>query len=252
MMKLEDSQGNIVNEKNETVIEKYAYQETVLEKPAGKSKPTQLQRSYEIAEATKENNKQTLPYQGKTVLIEKKPDRFHFRIEGGEELTGRDAEFLDKEFNRNKDDEFDFSKVFLPKKPVRVDESWEIDTQPLSQDLEKSTGLETDSTKSKAVAKLLKAYKKDGNQFGVIQVHLEFPIKALKSGDQTISFNPGATMVADATMDGCIDGSLNTGTLKFSMSIEGLGEIVQGEMKFKMTLKSTVTGEKSGKELPMK
>ncbi len=163
-----------------------------MKKPAEKTKPTQLRRSFEIAEATKGDTKQTLPYQGKTILIEKRPDRFHFQIEGGEELTAKEAEFLEKEFNHNKDDDFDFSKVLIPKKPVRVEESWELDKQELIADLEKSTGLDVDSSKAKATAKLLKAYKQDGKQFGVIQVHLDFPIHGLKAGEQKISLDPGA------------------------------------------------------------
>jgi hypothetical protein len=39
MMKLEDSQGNVVHENNETVVENYAYQETILEKPDNNKKP---------------------------------------------------------------------------------------------------------------------------------------------------------------------------------------------------------------------
>jgi hypothetical protein len=112
--------------------------------------------------------------------------------------------------------------------------------------------MEVDIAKSKAVAKLLKAYKQDGKQFGIIQLHLESPINALKSGDQTITLEPGASMVADATMDGCIDGTLDTGTLTFGIQVKGHGEIAQGGMKFKMTLQSDLSGEKTGKELPLK
>jgi len=205
-LKVEDSQGNIVQDKTETVVEKYSYQETILEQPEGKTKPTQLRRSYEVAEANKGDKKRTLPYQGKTVLIEKKEDRYQFRIEGGEEIIGKDAEFLEKEFDPKKDNDLDFTKIILPKKPVRVQESWDIETQVLVQDLEKTTGLEVDSGKSKVIGKLVKAYKHDGRQFGVIQLHLEFPLINLKIGDQVVSLDPGAIMEADATFDGCIDG----------------------------------------------
>jgi hypothetical protein len=70
--KLEDSQGNVLQEKNETVVEQYAYQETLLERRPGRTKATRLRRAYDLAEITKGDDKQTLPYQGKTVLIEKK------------------------------------------------------------------------------------------------------------------------------------------------------------------------------------
>jgi len=96
LIKLEDNQGNALQEKNETITEKYIYQETLLEKSLEKNKATRLRRAYDQAEIARGDDKETLPYQGKTVLIEKKGDRYEFQIEGGEVLTGKD-EFLEKE-----------------------------------------------------------------------------------------------------------------------------------------------------------
>ena len=70
MIKLEDSQGNVLQEKNETITEKYIYQETLLEKSLEKNKATRLRRAYDQAEIARGDDKETLPYQGKTVLIE--------------------------------------------------------------------------------------------------------------------------------------------------------------------------------------
>jgi hypothetical protein len=38
-------------------------------------------------------------------------------------------------------------------------------------------------------------------------------------------------------------------TVKFAMRMEGQGELTQGDMKFKMTFKTTGSGEESEKEL---
>jgi tetratricopeptide (TPR) repeat protein len=246
-----DRLNTVLQEKNETITEKYAYQETVLEKLPEK-KPTRLRRAYDLAEVTKGDDKQTLPYQGKTVLIEKKGERYQFQIEGGEELTGNDAEFLEKEFNRKKGDELDFEKILIPKKPVRVQESWELDTDALCKDLEKASNVEVDRARSKAIAKLVKAYQQSGRQFGIIDVHLEFQIKAVKMGEVKISLDPAVPYVADATMDACIDGSLNGGALKFTIHLDGQGELAQGEMKFKLTFKTNINGQETQKELAQK
>jgi hypothetical protein len=193
-----------------------------------------------------------LPYQGKTVLIEKRGDRYHFQIEEGEELTGENAEILEREFNQRKGDELDFNRILIPKNPVRVGETWELDTQALCRDLENTGGMEVDAAKSKASAKLVKAYKQDGRQFGVIQVHLDFSIKALKKGDQKISLSQGTIFLADATAEGCIDGSVNTGAVKFTIRMEGQGELAQGEMKFKLTFKTNISGQEAEKQLAVK
>src|SRR5438094_8336019 len=50
LIKLEDNQGNALQEKNETITEKYLYQETLLEKSLEKNKATRLRRAYDQAE----------------------------------------------------------------------------------------------------------------------------------------------------------------------------------------------------------
>jgi len=61
-----------------------------------------------------------------------------------------------------------------------------------------------------------------------------------------------ATFVGDASMDGCIDGNLNSGTMRFAIRMEGQDELTQGDMKFKMTFKTTINGQETQKELAEK
>lgn len=49
--------------------------------------------------------------------------------------------------------------------------------------------------------------------------------------------------------DGCIDGSLSGGTMKFTSRIVGQSELTQGEMKFKLTFKTNINTKESEKEL---
>jgi hypothetical protein len=64
-----------------------------------------------------------------------------------------------------------------------------------------------------------------------------------------IPFNEGAKFTADATMDGCIDGTLSTSSAKFRGKIDGLADIVQAGMNFKLTLAATMSGQESEREL---
>jgi hypothetical protein len=251
-LKVEDRQGKVLQSRDENKTEKFAYQETILEKEAGKQKPTRLKRHYDVATVKSGDDSHTLPYQGKDVLIEKKGDSYHFQIEGAGELTGKDAESLEKEFNREKGEGIDIRKIVVPKKPVRVQESWTLDSDALIKDLEKQSPLDIDAAKAKATATLQKAYMRDGRQFGIIAIHLDFPIKGMKMGGMTTPLTEPAPMLIDATMDVCIDGSQISETSESKQRMQGVAEIAQGGMKFKITFSASGNLTESEKEIPKK
>src|SRR5262249_48115620 len=131
-----DNNNNEIENKTEKKSDSFEFVETILEKPAGATTATKLKRQYQTAERIEDGNKSTLPYQGKSVVIEKKDKKYQFQIEGGEEITGKDAEELDEEFNQG-----DFKnlspELFLPKKAVAINESWKMEAGPILKELEK-------------------------------------------------------------------------------------------------------------------
>jgi hypothetical protein len=195
----------------------YAYREEILQEGTVGSKPAALKRHYNRALTTTGETPTVLAIEGKTVLIEKKGDKYRFQIEGGAELTGKDAEQLDKEFNKGN---VDFDKLLMPGRPVAVGETWKIDTGPLLEDLKRSGEFVVDPAKFQATAKLLKAYKQDGRQFGVLRVELVMPIKSIKSGGKDVELSAGSKAVLSGDMDVCIDGSAGAGTLAGNMSFD--------------------------------
>jgi hypothetical protein len=251
-VKVADGQGNPLHVQEEDKVERFVYEETILEKPEGLKKPSRLRRHYEVAQVKTGSDTQTLRFHGKTVDIRKKDDGYHFRIEGGGELSGKDAEFLDKEFNKNKGGDFDFNKAMLPKKPVRVMESWKLDAPALIEDLRKDTPFEIDAANTKTSATLVKAYKKDGRQFGVVKLKLVFPIKGMKMAEMKVRFAEGATLTMEATMDGCIDGTLVEGNGVFKGSMTARADLDQAGQKFRLTASMSMDGEEKDKELGKK
>jgi hypothetical protein len=250
-MKVVDSQGNPLQATEEDKTERFVYEEAILEKPEG-LEPTHLRRRYEVAQVKIGTDNQTFPYLGKTVDIQKKGDRYHFRVEGGEELSSKDAQFLDKEFNKSKGDDLVFKRAILPRKPVRVMESWTMDTAALIADLQKASPFEIDMANAKTTATLLKAYKKDGHQFGVVKMKMVFPLKWLKTGEQKVSFGAGAQMMLEVTMDGCIDGSLLDANAVLSGSMTAQADLNQGGKKFRLTASMKMAEEEKDKELEKK
>ncbi|MBY0527121.1 MAG: hypothetical protein K2R98_27245 [Gemmataceae bacterium] len=248
--KIVDDQQKSLQDKTEKKAESYAYRETILERDGDKP-PTRLRRAYEKASVTTDGKTTELPYQGKTVLIEKKDGKFRFEIEGGKELTGEDAAYLSKEFNKKNDDELDFERAILPKKAVAVGETWKIDMEPLGKDFEKATMLPMDLGKCTGTGKLVKAYKQDGKQFGVLEIKLEMPLKAGKVDKLVV--DSGSRVKVDVTMDVCVDGTAETGVVKAKMGIELKATIpLPGEKDAKLTLIADGIQEEKHKELPKK
>jgi hypothetical protein len=251
--KVTDGQGNGLQNKSESKSEKFTYQETVMEKQPGQKKATRLRRRYTKAEigTGAGDYARILPYEGKAVLIEKQGDRYRFQLESGKELTGKNAEELDKEFNKHSE-EIDFNRIALPKKPVKLNESWDIEMEDLIRDFERVAPFELDEARAKGSGKLVKAYKRDGRQFGIIDFRLEFPMRALKMGEQKLALEEGAMLVLAAKVDTCIDGSLTSSRAKFIMNMEGHGELSQGDRKVKLSVTAKAQGQETERELTKK
>jgi hypothetical protein len=220
--KIVDNNGNDLKEETKKTGHHYVYRQTVLEKKAGDAKPTRLKRQYEKATVTEGGATTKLRYEGKMVLIEKKGDRYIFRLEGDEELTGEDAKQLDKEFNKKTDlNEAELEKLVLPPGPVKVNGSWKVDPAPLTKILE---GMELNLDKTTVTAKLTRVYRKDRRQFGVIVLQLNLVPKGMSKDGMTLAFQPNSRIMMQVTIDGCIDGSSTTATMSFTgdMAIEAL------------------------------
>jgi hypothetical protein len=226
------------------------FEQTVLERPDPKKKATSLKRAYEKANVKSGSIVKDLPYQGKTVLIEKKGDTYTFKIEGGGAITGEDAKWLNKEFNESSKDEpdVDIDELILPTKPVKVGESWKIPTAEFVKFFEKTSGMTTFGDKATGTGTLTKAYKKDGRQFGDMQIKLEIPLKTFKQMDKEVPFEKGAAMVIDAKVSGCIDGSLEDSAGTMGFSITGTAVLPPDNPMFRLDLSIQNTEQGSSKE----
>jgi hypothetical protein len=145
----------------------------------------------------------------------------------GKEPTASQLAFLQKEFGKSKDDEEDeMAKLLFPPKPVAVGESWKVDSKVLSA-LMKEEKLNFNLEKSTMTGKLIKAYKKDDIQFGVIEIELNLVMDELP-GVPNAKAKPGSKMKMTIVGDGCIDGKTSAGTML--MKIEGdFGGVIKAE-----------------------
>lgn len=225
--KVTDANGKALVEKAEKSTRVAVFTETVVEKPQGKARPTKLMRHYDKAQVTVGDKTEDLPYQGKTVVIEKKDGRYHFTVEGGGALTGKDARVLDNEFNRGGD--FDPQRALLPAKPVAVDQEWKPDLKTIAEEFGKTMSMRFDADKTEGSGKLVRVYDKDGARYGTLKFHLELPIQQIGEGDNKIVTQAGSAWTLDVTLDGCIDGSRFDGSRKVRFDFKATGPVSLGK-----------------------
>jgi hypothetical protein len=196
------------------------YKETLLKGEPGKP-PVKFQRDYTKVQTTDNGKTEEGALQGMSVIIEKKDKGYEFTNAKGEKLDGPAAVALAKEFNKNNDDGKELEKLVMPKGAVKVGDSWKIDMAKIATVFAKEGAMELDTAKATGQGSLVKAYKKDGRQFGDMKFKLEMPLQTVGKGVEQMKFMPGAKVVLEISLDACIDGTSETGTMKMKMVMSG-------------------------------
>jgi hypothetical protein len=107
-----------------------------------------------------------------------------------------------------------------------------------------------DAAKTVATGKLLRAYKKEGHQFGEMEVRTILPLKFFGAGGKKLPVEDGAKMIIEIKLDGCIDASLHQGKAAMDMKMDLVALIDQGGNKFKLTFKANAKADQAEKEVP--
>ena len=216
---------------------KDAFTEEVLERTEGARRPTKLMRTYTVAEKTVKGETTKHVYAGETVLVEKKGDTFELSIKG-KVLKEGEAPDLYKKFNK-KDDEPQ-NEDLLPDGPVKVGGTWTVPAAR-SEKMFKTLGddkMKVDAKKSTITGKLLKAYKKDGAQFGVMEFTVTVFVTELELGGAPVKTAGDSKMVFKATIDACIDGTVPDEDSKIEMTFDVAADLPG----VALTIKSTMSG----------
>lgn len=202
------------------------YTEKIIDKETGK-RATKLERTYTKAEMAKEGAKITPSFVGKTVLIERTGATYKFSVDN-KEVTGDDAKFLVEEFKeKKKDSDGDVEDVLLPKEAIAVKGTWKPDVATLVKEFTKSddTPLSIDAAKATATGKFLNAYKKDGKQYGTLEIEVMLPLKEIGAGAMKITLEGDSNVKVIFKYDGCIDGTTTAGKLDIAMDMKMIGTL---------------------------
>jgi hypothetical protein len=215
--------------KDEIKTKSLIYIEEVLENTGNSKTANKLKRTYEKAVLGKDGKPTTLSVEGKTVLIEKKGDKYIF-TQDGEAVQGEALKLLEDQFNKK--DRIDDAAFIFPKKPVKPGESWDVDSSDLVKALGE-TGMVMDKEKTTGKATLTKAYKKDGSQFGVIDFVFAGSITSL---GPTVPIEVKEAKFSGKIMgEGCIDGSVPTGSHTANFKFNIVGSVMGTNLKLDVT-----------------
>lgn len=236
---IKDAAGKVLKEDKNQEVKETTYTVTTLEK--GDKRPAKFKRVYETATVKQGNQSKTKSYSGKTVVFELKDGKYDIAIEGGGALDAKDLKDLGEEVNKP-----EMEEAFLPKKPVKVGESWDMDAKLVGEAM---GSMELDLEKTKATAKLAKVYSKDGKQFGVIDLNLKLAVKGMNE----LKFDPPAVFDFTGALDTAIDGSTTAGTLAMKAAASGKSQIdAKGqklviELNMKMDMNAEHSAAKAAK-----
>jgi hypothetical protein len=219
-LKIVDAKGKTLTDERDRTADVKEYKETIL-KRVGDQLPTKLEREYAKAQLTKAGITQEWPIVGKTIVIEKKDQKYTFAFKNGGSLTGTMADALAREFSRHSDKEIEFETLMLPRGPVKPGDTWKLDMGPIVKDMSRGGDMDLSTLDARGSGTLVRTYMQDGQLFGVMSFKLEIPIKGLGKSTRPVRFADGARIISDSQMDLCIDGKSDSGVIRSTITIRG-------------------------------
>lgn len=183
------------------------YVEAILDAAAGEP-PVKLSREYTVAERSDPKGEmKSLPFAAKTVTAERIVSSFKYTIDG-KLVSPADQRELDGEFAGTR---WSFANL-VPKQAVKVGQTWPVDLATVTG-LTGNLPFQHHKDKSTASGKLVRAYKKEGQQCGVVEWKIDLVFDTHATNGSPIT----GSLPSTVTYDGVIDGSSRAGTMKMSL-----------------------------------
>jgi hypothetical protein len=204
--------GNVIKEEKKVMTEEKQYTEKILQ--ADDKGAAKFTREYAKATKGENDESKSLSYAGKTITFERKGERY--------EATGDGVEPKELAELAKKAGSKQHEQALAPKKSVQVGDTWPVPPEMFAELLGELKG-GADLEKLKGQGKLTKVYKKDGQQWGTLEISGTVPLK--KFGplllDKPLPFQ------LKMTLDAPIDGSSTANEAKMVMTIKGVSEFEQ-------------------------
>jgi hypothetical protein len=212
---LTDGSGKVVDETKESVEKSTVVEETIVALKAGSKRPEKLEMKFDKFKSKR--NGETIEYglEGKTIVAALEGQEFELTIKGGGNFTDKASQILREELRSEYvEEEYDFARLYLPAKPVRIGESWSCNIKALTKEIEEREGFKIDAAKAKGTGKLVKVSKKAGHTFGEFEMTIDLPVRQFQDLDGVdVKLHEDSKCKMLFSYVGCIDGSLHEGVL---------------------------------------
>jgi hypothetical protein len=212
-----------IRRRREAITESVEMTVTVLDTREGV--PTRLTHFYKRAQVKRDGEATPLPWHGKTLQITLRDGKALAEATEGGALKAEQAEALVKALPPRLPA---LLSAFLPGKPVRPGEEWEVSAALAARGLRQ----EVQPRGSWVKGKLVKSVRRGGSRFGVVEVQGEL---ALADGKAELR----------ARMDGCLDGASTLGAYRVDVTVTGWKEVKEKGRLLKVggVTRSTMTLE---------
>jgi hypothetical protein len=139
---------------------------------------------------------------GKSIIATRAGEIYKFECGAG--LSSEEMKALDAKFNKSHlvDD-----AGILPNKAVRLNEEWVIDAAQFAKEIVQNFPLIVNVQRSSGTARLVKAYKRDDAQFGIIELRATIRFNPALAVANGVSVDDDSKMEMTGTVDMCIDAS---------------------------------------------
>jgi hypothetical protein len=229
-VKITDPDGRPIPRPDEVKGKEVTYTQKILE--VADQRPTKTQRKFTRARVTLGDQTRTAAYEGRTVVFHYEKGKVKATPEGGPALeqavAAELAEDALKDFEPTK-------QRLLPKKPVKVGESWPIDGKVIAAMFRLPAAA---GEHIKARGKLAKVYKKGGRQWGTLEFRFDIPVPGKGKGKPI----PTETTL---TVDTPIDGSSTDARLQMKTLAPPVKSVVEdGGKKYDVVATSEISGER--------
>jgi hypothetical protein len=237
-LKVTDPDGKKVQDQKQSEKADEVYTETVLEK--GDKSPKKYKRTYEKATRTRDGKAEARSYEGRTLHFEEKDGKYTVTAEGDKPLAKEDLDELTRKANEGSAEQ---EEAFLPKKPVKVGDTWKVEGKEVAKVFAKDGELDPDLTSVEG--KLTKVYKEGDHQFGVLTLTLKVAPKP--KFPPTFKAEKPPVVESTVTFDVAIDGSTTKGTMTMTgnSGLRGTDEQMGKKFGVEQTVKLSGKREQS-------
>jgi hypothetical protein len=239
--KILDANGKTVQDVKVAEEREEVFSKVILER--GDKRPKKYKKVYEKAVTIMDGKATPTDYQGRTVLFELKEGKYHAKAEGAPEL---DKHTLSQLGRRESGLGPAAHEVLLPAKAVSVGDTWPISGKSLAATFAEAGDMTLDPDASKGDGRLVKAYRKDGKQYGIIEATMKLALK----GSDNVTFDPPGTMEVTIALDVAIDGATAAGVVTVTGKLGGrgvlkdAGQTIPAEFNLDLTSRNEQSAQK--------